>query len=81
MGWNGNVEGGSGSVWHYKIVWVPPCGSDGAPVDGSGNCIWGQFAIVMDQGTDGGVHFWLGHGIPNGYGSYVNPNSLPTPTP
>jgi len=35
----------------------------------------------MDQGTDGGVHFWLGHGIPNGYGSYVNPNSLPTPTP
>lgn len=20
--WNGNVEGGSGAVWHYKIVWV-----------------------------------------------------------
>src|SRR3954468_6175696 len=23
--WNGMGKGGSGSVWHYKFVWVGPC--------------------------------------------------------
>lgn len=70
--WNGNVEGGSGSVWHYKIVWIDGCGPDETPVDG-GYCIWGQFETLMDQGIDpslGPGHFWFAHGIPNGYGAY-----------
>ena len=67
--WNGKVPGGSGSVWHYKIVWVGPC-TDGATVPEGGYCIWGQFAVIMDQGTSNGVHEWFAHGIPTGYGSY-----------
>lgn len=71
--WNGAFPGGSGSVWHYKIVWVGPCGADGTPLDNGGYCLWGQFAVIMDQGIDpsaGPGHFWFTHGIPTGYGVY-----------
>lgn len=68
--WNGMFPGGSGSNWHYKIVWVGPCDSDSTPVPDGGYCIWGQFAAIMDQGTDGGQHAWFAHGLPSGYGSY-----------
>jgi hypothetical protein len=71
--WNGAVPGGSGEVWHYKIVWVGPCGADGTLLDNGGYCIWGQFETIMDQGTDlnsGPVHTWLAHANPTGYGSY-----------
>lgn len=68
--WNGNVPGGSGDVWHYKIVWVGPCGADGNPLPNGGYCLWGQFEVIMDQGTLDGVHIWLTHAKPNGYGSY-----------
>jgi len=65
--WNGAVPGGSGEVWHYKIKWV---GSDleASPrwVEG-GYAIWGQFEVIMDQGTAGGEHDWFAHGIPSGY--------------
>ena len=67
--WNGKVPGGSGDVWHYKIVWVGPC-TDGADLPNGGYCIWGQFEVIMDQGTTGGVHEWFAHGIPTGYGFY-----------
>ncbi len=67
--WNGKVPGGSGDVWHYKIVWVGPC-TDGKNVPEGGYCIWGQFAVIMDQGTMDGVHYWFAHGMPTGYGSY-----------
>jgi hypothetical protein len=68
--WNGKFPGGSGDVWHYKIVWVGPCGADSTPLDNGGYCIWGQFEVIMDQGTSNGVHDWFAHAIPNGYGSY-----------
>lgn len=66
--WNGNVPGGSGEVWHYKIIWV------GSDLENSpywhigGYAIWGQFEVIMDQGTANGVHSFLTHAIPTGYG-------------
>ena len=81
--WNGNTEGGSGAIWHYKIVWVgadnPPCGDDGTTTTASvatdypGYCVWGQFMVLMDQGHDpsyGPGHIWFAHETPNGYGAY-----------
>jgi hypothetical protein len=70
--WNGNVPGGSGAVWHYKIVWVGPCTDYTYFADG-GYCIWGQFEVLMDQGFDsnyGSGHLWFAHAISNGYGSH-----------
>ena len=70
--WNGKVPEGSGEVWHYKIVWVGPGGSDSSYWHEGGYSIWGQFEVILSQGTtpDGG-HIWeaLGHAIPTGYGS------------
>lgn len=68
--WNGMVPGGSGEVWHYKIVWVGDCTADPTLVPEGGYCIWGQFAGIMDQGTSFGEHFWLAHAVPSGYGTY-----------
>lgn len=69
--WNGNVKGGSQAVWHYKIKWVGPCGTDNAKLPDGGYCIWGQFETVMDQGKDprlGPGHLWFTHANPAGYG-------------
>lgn len=77
--WNG-LNGGSGSNWHYKIVWVGSCGSDYTPLPNGGYCIWGQFETIMDQGIDpnlGPGHLWFAHADPTGYGAYFKP----TPTP
>lgn len=71
--WNGMFEGGSGSVWHYKIVWDQGCASTGTPSKAGGYCIWGQFEVIMDQGVDpnyGPGHWWFAHGLPNGYGAF-----------
>lgn len=68
--WNGMVPGGSGSVWHYKIVWVGDCVANPSLVPEGAYCIWGQFATIMDQGTDSGAHDWFAHAFPSGYGSY-----------
>ncbi len=68
--WNGKVPGGSDEIWHYKFVWVGPCGADGTPLENGGYCIWGQFAVIMSQGTFENQHFWDAHGIPTGYGTY-----------
>jgi hypothetical protein len=71
--WNGNAAGGSGAVWHYKIVWVGACGADGTPLPNGGYCIWGQFEVLMDQGVDPNIgpgHIWFAHANPTGYGSY-----------
>lgn len=70
--WNGNCKGCSGSVWHYKIKWIGPCGADYTPLPDGGYCIWGEFETVMDQGKDpsyGPGHFWFAHAKPNGYGN------------
>jgi hypothetical protein len=66
--WNGNVEGGSGSIWQYKIQWVGPC-TEGADLSDGGYCIWGQFEVLMDQGHDVSGHDWLAHATPTGYGA------------
>lgn len=70
--WNGNVKGGSGAVWHYKIKWDKGCTDNGVPSMSGAYCIWGQFATIMDQGKDpsyGPGHFWFAHASPNGYGN------------
>ena len=68
--WNGK-NGGSGSVWHYKIKWYGPC-TDGDTLPGGSYCVWGQFEVLMDQGMDpsfGPGHIWFSKAIPNGYGA------------
>lgn len=67
--WNGNVSGGSGVTEHYKIIWVGP-GAETSPywVTG-GYSVWGNYEVIMDQGTDTSGHVWYAHGIPNGYGA------------
>ncbi len=69
--WNGNVEGGSGAVWQYKIIWVGSDLETSSYWRPGGYAIWGQFEVVMDQGHDsllGEGHLWYTHGIPSGYG-------------
>lgn len=71
--WNGMVPGGSGAVWHYKIVWVGPCGADGTLLSDGGYCLWGSYEVVMDQGVDssyGPEHLWFAHANPTGYGNH-----------
>ena len=66
--WNGNVKGGSGEVWHYKIIWVGSQG-DASPYwrDG-GYLIWGNYEVIMSHGTVANEHFWDAHAHPTGYG-------------
>jgi len=71
--WNGNTKGGSRAVWHYKIVWVGDYALEPELIPEGGYGIWGQFAVLMDQGTDpsyGPGHFWFSHANPTGYGAY-----------
>ncbi len=68
------MEGGSGETWLYKIVWVGACGADGTPLASGGYCLWGEFAVIMSQGTAGGEHIWDALAKPAGYGAYfTNP--------
>ncbi len=66
--WNGQVPGGSGEVWHDKVVWVgpeleaSPCWRQG------GYAVWGQFEVIMSHGTMANGHFWETHAGPTGYG-------------
>jgi len=66
--WNGAVPGGSGEVWHYKIVWVGPELEDSAYWRDGGYAVWGEFEVIMDQGTIAGEHIWFSKAIPNGFG-------------
>ena len=68
--WNGQVPGGSGQVWHYRIVWEGPCGEDGTPLEGGGYCQWGQFRMLLSHGTEGGTHVWDAHALPAGPGAW-----------
>jgi len=72
--WNGKgVKGGSGAVWHYKIKWVGECVANPSVLPEGSYCVWGQFAVLMDQGVDpnlaGPHHQWFAKATPNGYGS------------
>ena len=66
--WNGMVEGGSGEVWHYKIVWVGPELENSPYWREGGYAIWGQFEVIMSQGTVQGEHIWETHATPSGLG-------------
>ena len=75
--WNGKVPGGSGEVWHYKIVWVGPELQNSPYWREGGYPIWGQFEVLMDQGvsltdyceaTNNGGHQICALALPNGYG-------------
>ena len=68
--WNGAVPGGSGEVWHYKIIWVGPQLENSPYWREGGYPVWGQFEVIMDQGISGGLHTWFAHANPTGYGAY-----------
>lgn len=69
--WNGNVPGGSGWTEIFKTAWDQGCTSSGGALSSRGGpCIWGQFAVLMDQGTDpSGAHEWWTKVTPAGYGA------------
>jgi hypothetical protein len=68
--WNGAVPGGSGEVWHYKIIWVGPELEDSPYWREGGYPIWDQFEVIMDQGTwSDHMHEFIAHAIPTGYGA------------
>jgi hypothetical protein len=67
--WNGKVNGGSGEMWHYKIIWVGPELQASALWREGGYPIWGQFEVIFSQGSVGSVHFWETHANPTGLGS------------
>ena len=64
--WNGQAPGGSGEVWHYKIVWVGPELEDSPYWREGGYAIWGQFEVIMSHGTVANEHFWEAHANPTG---------------
>lgn len=67
--WNGQVPGGSGEVWQYRIKWISACGADGTPTGDGGYCIWSQFEIILSHGTVLNQHFWDAHAVPAGFGN------------
>ncbi len=71
--WNGKKDG-SGFTWHYKIVWVGDYESNPDLLTGTSYGIWGQFAVIMDQGVDPTTgHSFGALGSPAGYGAYFQP--------
>lgn len=69
---NGRVFGDSGEVWHYKIIWVGSAGSSSPYWLPGGYSIWGNYEVVMDQGSDpniGAGHIWNTLATPSGYGA------------
>ncbi|MBI5199239.1 MAG: hypothetical protein HZA09_04395 [Nitrospirae bacterium] len=68
--WNGQAPGGSGEVWHYKIVWVGSQLQNSPYWRDGGYAIWGQFEVIMSQGTVANQHFGDAHATPNGYGLF-----------
>ncbi len=54
---------------HFKAKWDLGClSSGGVTSTGGGTCIWGQFAVLMDQGTEDGTHIWWAKFSPGGFG-------------
>ncbi len=64
---NGNVANGDGSVWHYKIIWVGSAGNTSAYWLPGGYSIWGNYEVIMDQGTYNVTHTFYARAVPNGY--------------
>lgn len=65
--WNGRVPGGSGEVWHYKVIWVGPELENSPYWRPGGYAIWGGFEVIMDHGTSANEHFWYAHARPSGF--------------
>lgn len=72
--WNGRMPGGSGEVWHYKIIWVGP-ELEASPLwRPGGYAIWGQFEVISSHGTVPDpmvhimMHIWETHAHPSGLG-------------
>jgi hypothetical protein len=66
--WNGKLADGSQITEHYKIIWVGPELELSAYWRPGGYAVWGEFEVIMDQGSDPTGHFWFAHAIPTGYG-------------
>lgn len=66
--WNGMVPGGSGEVWHYKIIWVGPALEKSPYWREGGYSIWGQFEVIMSQGIFENEHILEFLTSPNGFG-------------
>ena len=68
--WNGRVPGGSGEVWHYKIIWVGTELEDSPLWREGGYAVWGAFEVISSHGTipDPLMHMWETHATPNGLG-------------
>lgn len=69
--WNG-AAGGSGEVWHYKIVWVGSAGEESEYWQPGGYRVWGNYEVLQDQGVslnDGPLHTVYANSTPNGYGA------------
>ena len=64
--WNGKAAG-TGQIWHYRFDWVGPCGADGTPTPGGGECIWSEFQVTMSHGSIDGTHFWAIHAKRKGF--------------
>lgn len=67
--WNGMVTDGSGETDHDKIIWVGSTLESSPYWRDGGYAIWGEFEVILEQGVVDGVHSWLAHAVPTGYGS------------
>lgn len=66
--WNGMIPGGSGEVWHFKIIWVGTELEESPYWREGGVPVWGQFEIIMSHGVAGGEHIWDTLANPCGFG-------------
>ncbi len=64
---NGKVPGGDGAVWHYKIIWVGSTANQSSYWAPGGYSVWGNYEVIMDQGTNSTGHFFNTLAKPNGY--------------
>lgn len=56
--WNGKVPGGTGEVWHYKIIWVGPEEQSSPYWVEGGEPIWDDKEIIFSQGINDLGHVW-----------------------
>lgn len=67
---NGAYTDGTPFSEHFKAHWDLGCKESGGLASfGGGSCVWGQFEILMDQGTEDGAHIWWEKMSPAGFGS------------
>ncbi len=69
---NGKFPGGSGEIWHYKIIWVGSQAEESPYWLPGGYSVWGNYEVVMDQGSDPNIgpgHMFNALATPNGYGA------------